>query len=35
MRNLTFNSRGRSDDPNVSEAKIHGGGGVVIWVGAL
>ena len=35
MCNRTFDSRGRSDDPNVSDTKIQGGGGGVTQVGAL
>ena len=34
MRNRTFDSRGRSDNPNVSDAKIRGGGQLHGW-GAL
>ena len=35
MHNWTFDSRGRSDDPKISDAKIRGGGGVVTQVRAL
>ena len=35
MRNQTFDSRGRSDDPNISDAKIQGGGGGCTGGGAL
>ena len=35
MHNRTFDSRGRSDDPKISDAKIRGGGGGLHSEGAL